>query len=179
MGEAKRKQAEQQANVRAMMAKWIGPDIPGEADIANEIEALPSEWVNRADRAQLEWAKMKVGDCHGNCIWYERNDPDGHHKRVTGWIIDEVHGVYILHSVVKRGDESICITPTLDGTNGCEFRPDPDVIMTEEDGRMVFHRKGVRITVGVRRDADATRAKAAEIIAALNAGASVQDVMRM
>ncbi|MDG2531280.1 hypothetical protein [Caulobacter endophyticus] len=179
MGEAKRKADQQRAEIRAMMEKWAGPDIPGEADIASQIEALPSEWVNRADRAQLEWAGMKVGDCHANCIWYERNDPRGDHKRVTGWIVDDVNGVYMLHSIVKRGDEAICITPTLDGTDGCTFRADPDVIMTEEDGRIVFHRKGTRIGVGIRRDVEATRKKSAQIIAALEAGASIQDLMRL
>lgn len=179
MGEAKQKAAEQRDGVRIMMEKWAGPDLPGEADIAREIETLPSEWVNRAHRTDLARSGMKAGECHGNCIWYEKNDPLKQHKRVTGWVIDEINGVLMLHSVVKRGDEMICITPTLDGTDGCEFRPDPDIAMSEENGRMVFDRKGVRIGVGIRRDPAKTRQKAAKVIAALDAGASIQDVMKL
>lgn len=109
MGEAKRKADAQRADIRAIMTKWAGPDLPGEREIASEIEALPALWVNRASRAQLERTGMKVGDCHANTIWYERNDLDKQHRRVTGWVIDKTHGVYKLHSVVQRGGEFLCI----------------------------------------------------------------------
>jgi hypothetical protein len=178
MGEAKRREKEMSDRVRTILEKWSFEPTHAEADAVLEIDAIPPVRVERVDNRQLFRQGMERGACHANCDFYEKADLEQRWKRVTGWISDDLNGLYILHSIVQRGDERICITPQDDERPFLTFRPDPAVERVPDDKRYFWKRNGVLVTVGFRRDPAKTIAANRRLIGLLNAGEPPMSVMR-
>ncbi|QBX36888.1 hypothetical protein E4M02_04400 [Brevundimonas sp. S30B] len=152
MGEAKKRDAALRAEFSRVLDMWSFPPSEAEARTVAEVEALPAVTVERESAERLEWARMKPRLCHDNCAWYERNDPTGTAKSVTGWM-REPTGNYVLHAVVNVGGEYRCITPIPGEPSRFQFIPDPDIQTVRQDDNKYRHtRKGFEIGAGIRPD---------------------------
>lgn len=152
------------ARILAEIDDWMRPASPEEAHLAAEIARLPAVLARREPASQLRWARMKPGQCHTNCRWYEENDPKGTFKSVAGWW-KQPHGTYTFHSVVTDGEHYVCITP---GPGPDElvfdFSPDPEIErVIKSDKHGTFQRRGLPVPRFVRSDPEKS-AKAGRLV---------------
>lgn len=128
------------------------PATPDEALLADAIGNLDVVKVPRAPADQLAWARMKPRECHANCQFYVNNDPERKTRMMFGWTLDT--GVYVLHSVIERDGQIICITPNELDETSIDFRPDPDLVAKISDqNKFSFSRTGIKVEgYGVRPD---------------------------
>jgi hypothetical protein len=139
--EARRRHEQLKAKILDEIADWTRPATAEEQHVAAEIAKLPTVMVRREPAERLAWARMKSGECHTNCLWYEENDPTRSFKAVAGWW-KQPYGVYTFHSVIRNGNDYVCITPA-PGPNEFEFAPDPEITRVEEEsGSGSFRRLG-------------------------------------
>lgn len=149
MGEAKRNLEEVRAQMMRVAEGWMLEPTDWEARMVEEVRQLPRRKVKRLPPDMLAYMRMQPGDCHANTYFMEREDPENLHKRVIGWMIAD--GQLVLHSVVERLGEMVCVTP---GPRGDEdsflFIPDSAILCEEIEGRFVHSRGGERIKFGLR-----------------------------
>ncbi|HEV7353717.1 MAG TPA: hypothetical protein VGN74_11380 [Brevundimonas sp.] len=171
MGEAKRRQAELRDQLLRKADQWAFPPSQWEADTVAELKTLPVVTVERMSAQDIAYMRMPASECHGNCRWYEANDPTGTFRAVVGWLVDP-EGNYVLHSVVSDGANYGCITPTVsDRRPFFEFIPDSKIAWQDgDDGYRHAIRDGHAIGPGVRGDPEKTIADVAEIKRKLLAG---------
>lgn len=150
MGEAKRKIERLRATFLADAEKWLFPPSEWEARTIEEVRQLPMHTVRRVVGAEAQVSGMPPRECHANCRWYEKNDPEGKSRQVTGWWHQD--GNYVLHSVVARDGGMIDITPSEVHGPLVDFVPDPKIEWREQGDRLAPYREGVRVPVGIRSD---------------------------
>ncbi len=155
--EARRRREKLKAMMLDEVADWTRPASVEETALLAEVERLPIVTVERMPAERLSWMRMEPRKCHVNCDWYERNDPEAAWKTVAGWWL-QPYGVYMFHSVVRRGNAYACITPqAVNVPDIFEFAPDPEAVRVEDaTGRSSFQRRGERMPVMVRRDPERT-----------------------
>lgn len=151
MGEAKRNLERVRQTFLADAEKWNFPASEWEAQVVAEIEATPFWTVRRYPPHILAQMGMPPRECHSNTRFMVENDPDGRCKQIVGWW--NQGGNYVLHSVVERGDEVFCVTPTpFHAEPTFEFVPDPKIEWREQDDGLTAYRDGVEIGPGLRSD---------------------------
>ena len=179
MGEAKLRRMSARADILRVLDRWSQPPSEWEAAMVAEVRQLPVLVVRRASPEQLSWCRMKPRLCHDNCAWYERNDPTGRSKVCTGWIRDQ-SGNFVLHAVMKRGTEYVCITPVPnDEATHFDFIPDPAIVVSMEDGKYRHHRQGQLIGVGLRPDPEKTLAHANRVRERIESGMDPIEAARL
>ena len=151
MGEAKRKLEEVRTTMLRVVEGWMLEPTEWEARMVAEVRRLPRIEGQRYPPHVLAYMKMKMGECHANAWFMEREDPDMLNKRVVGWTVTD--GQFVLHSVVRRGEDMFCVTPAPRGAGEVlTFLPDSAIVCEEIDGRFVHLRGGERIKYGLRPD---------------------------
>jgi hypothetical protein len=111
MGEDERNPEQLRKHLLAEIEQWMFPATEWEARAVDEVRRLPVHTVSRVTAAQAAAIGMPPEECHANCRRYEKNDPEGKSRQVTGWA--EEDGGYVLHSVVERDGVLFDITPSL------------------------------------------------------------------
>lgn len=163
MGEAKKRLIRQRESILRVLDQWAKPPSNAEQEALAAIQTLPIIRVQRAPRGQIAWMRMKERLCHDNCAWYEENDPTKGWKAVTGWIVDQATGNYVLHAVIcSSSGEYRCITPIPHASiQWFDFIPDPSIVTTRDDRGHYHHvREGFALGVGLRPDPARTIAEA-------------------
>jgi hypothetical protein len=151
MGEAKRKMEELRRTVLTFMERWDFPPSEAEARAVEEIKKLPVVIARRQPAHVLAYMRMPPNQCHTNARFMEENDPEGKNKKVSGYILQSNN--YVLHSVVEKDGNFICVTPMqIGGPDEFPFIPDPDIEWRLEGDTWEASRKGLPIEVGFRRD---------------------------
>lgn len=106
------------------IAKWMVPPTKREAMLVAELSAQPRIRVEAIHPDLRKHLGMRLHDCHRNCRDFVRDERSDTFRHVAGWRIE--NGLYILHSIVSRPGETICITPMLqDGGDAFDFIPEP------------------------------------------------------
>lgn len=177
MGEAGKREQERRRVIRRNCERWLFPASDAEAAAVREIDGLETFRVLKAPGALLSALGRREGQCHQNALWYARNDPEGRSRCVTGWMVDDENGAFILHSVVEQDGDLFCITPSTSGVQAFAFRPDPDVQWLVEGEVCTFVRKGLALAVGLRRDPERTIAEASGVIERLDRGDRLADIL--
>lgn len=156
MGEAKRKSDALRAAMLIECSQWSKPPSDIERAALDELIAMPSVRAVRATAQNLQMMGMSAKDCHENCHWYAKNDPSGEWQHVFGWWMQP--SALVLHSVIRRGDEYVCITPQADPAVGAQFTFIPDEAITPEKNgdHFLLLRKGQNHHPGLRFDPAAT-----------------------
>lgn len=156
MGEAKQKLEQKRAEFLKVIEGWIKPPTEEEAQIAKALSNLNVVVVPRAPAEQIAYMRMKPRECHLNCQFYAKNDPEKKSKMVFGWTIDS--GVFVLHSVIKREGSMFCITPTELSDTKIKFIPDNELAAEiTAEGKYEFYRSGIKIEgYGIRPDPEET-----------------------
>ncbi|MEG8030676.1 hypothetical protein QP179_03285 [Sphingomonas aurantiaca] len=169
MGEAKRKQAALMELAKKQFARWDFPVTAEEAAAVAEIEQLDSYIVHRYPKHMLDYMKMKPNECHANARFMEANDPEQKTKHVTGYWPQA--GNYVLHSVVLREGEMLCVTPlAINAPDSFTFIPDFDIEWKQESDGYTAYRKGYKVEPGLRSDPLENKRIADIIIARMEAG---------
>lgn len=149
MGEAKRKREQLRQLMLRETDQWSFPPSPEEAALVAKLDVLPSVTARRVPEDQIAYMRMPGKECHANCAWYASNDPEGKARHVLGWWRQPE--AYVLHSVIERDGQHVCITPQLQGTPATfEFVPDAEIEVRDEGDVRVFYRDGRRWHPGVR-----------------------------
>lgn len=139
----------------AEIEKWAFPMSDWEVRVVQEIKQMPVVTVERYPDDALAYMRMPPRQCHKNASFMEENDPECRIKQVTGWWPQE--GQYVLHSVIVRDDQYICVTPApLHSTRRFDFIPDAKIKWRDEGEVRVPYRDGVKIGPGVRDDPEKT-----------------------
>jgi hypothetical protein len=149
MREKKQDRAALRRTILQKSIEWNFPPSDWEAKLCAEIEKRPIVWVPRAPPEQLAWARMKVNACHTNVRWYAENDPEKKSRVVTGWWVQDPN--YVLHSVVERDGQLICITPSHSGETKIPFIPDSEIEWTVRAKVYCAFRNGREIGPGIRK----------------------------
>lgn len=177
MGAAKRKREELRKALLEEMDKWSFPSTEWETRTVEEIRKLPVVKVRRYPDDTLAWMRMPPRQCHANARFMQENDPERRARQVTGWWVQE--GDYLLHSVVARDGEYLCVTPApLHQDDLFDFIPDPKIEWREEGDHRVAYRDDVEIGPGVRSDPVGTLAKIEEMRARLLSGMNPYEVVK-
>ena len=178
MGEAKRNLEEVRAQMMRVAEGWMLEPTDWEARMVEEVRKLPRIEVRRLPSAMLDYMRMQPGDCHANTYFMEREDPEKTHKRVVGWMIAD--GQLVLHSVVERLGETVCVTPAPRGAgDSFTFIPDSAILCEEIDGKFVHSRGGERIKFGLRVDPAATIAFSNVLLERLRSGMNPYKAMEI
>jgi hypothetical protein len=148
MGEAKQKLQKLRDGLLWQAEGWCFPATVWESELVEEILNLPSFKIPRLSNKELRSMGMPPGECHSNTRWYERNDPTKETKSVTGWWLQGVE--FILHSVLGRNGQFMCITPTARNETEIQFFPDTKIEWIEADNHIAAFRNGREIGLGVR-----------------------------
>lgn len=151
---------------------WDFPDSEWETKAVDEIMALADDAVvvTRVPAAQLEWMRMPAAECHANASWYAKNDPRA--TMVTGWWVQ--FPSFVLHSVVRIGDDYFCVTPTPFDEGEFHFIPDAKIEWRDTGNVRTAFRDGVAIGPGLRRYPSFTRAQNAMVRARILAGVPLE-----
>lgn len=170
MGEAKRKADAMRAMMLVECDQWSKPPSDVEKEALDEILALPAVEAVRASAHDLQKMGMNPKDCHDNCRWYAQNDPAGEWEHIFGWW--KQPSALVLHSVICRADEYVCITPQADPAvgNNFTFIPDPAIALAQDGDQVVLLRNGQNHYPGLRLDPVATIEYMAEVRARLQSG---------
>jgi hypothetical protein len=140
MGQAKIKLEALRKEMLATGLKWDFPPSQWEASLCAELKESTIFNVQRASSEQLAWGRMLANKCHDNVRWYAENDPEKKSRIVTGWWVQWPN--YVLHSVVERDGQMICITPTPFEQTEFPFIPDPKIVWTRDEDVYSFTRDG-------------------------------------
>lgn len=181
MGEAKRRRLREREDALRVLDLWAMAPSLGERATLAAIQSLPIVRVERVPPAKVAWMRMKERLCHDNCAWYEKNDPSGSSKAVTGWLIDQTTGNYVLHAVIRSSSgEYLCITPTPHAPiQHFDFIPDPTIVTTRcDDGHYCHMREGYVLGAGIRPDPVKTIARIQVARARIMAGDDLLEAMR-
>lgn len=180
MGEAKKRRLREREDALRVLDQWAVAPSTGEKAALAAIQSLPVVRVERVPPAQIAYMRTRERLCHDNCVWYEKNDPSGNSKAVTGWLVDQTTGNYVLHAVIRSSSgEYRCITPTPHvSLQQFDFIPDPAIVTTrDEDGYYRHVREGYVLGVGIRPDPAKTIARIRTARARIMAGDDLLDVM--
>ena len=150
MGEAKKNIEQMRANFIKMMERWMFEPTEWEAQMVAEIFELQAYEVERLPADILAYMKMKPQECHANCAFMEREDPDQLIKHVVGWSF--IDNNFVLHSVILQHGKLTCVTPAPDHIKGpITFIPDEKLSWKDEgNGLRTWHRAGRQIGPGLR-----------------------------
>lgn len=170
MGEAKRKSEAMRAAMLIECDQWSKPPSDTEKQALDELLAMPSVKAVRATAQNIQMMGMNPKDCHENCTWYATNDPSGEWEHVFGWWIQP--NALVLHSVIRRGDDYVCITPQVDRAVGAMFTFIPDAAITPEQNgdHFLLLRNGQNHHPGLRLDPTATIEYMEKVKVRLNSG---------
>lgn len=154
---------------------WDFPDSEWETKAVDEIMAMADEAVivTRVPVAQLEWMRMPAGQCHANAGWYAERDPRA--TMVTGWWVQ--FPSFVLHSVVRIGNEYLCVTPTPFDEGGFHFIPDAKIEWRDTGNVRTAFRDGQAIGPGLRRHPSFTRAQNALVRERILAGVPLEEAI--
>lgn len=180
MGEAKKRRLRQREDALRVLDQWAVTPTAGERATLAAIQSLPVVRVERVPSALIAYMRMKERLCHDNCAWYEKNDPSGEWKAVTGWLMDQTTGNYVLHAVIRSASGDYrCITPTPQvSIQQFDFIPDPAIVTTrDEDGYFRHVREGYVLGAGIRPDPAKTIARIEVARARIMAGDDLLEVM--
>ncbi|NMN07524.1 MULTISPECIES: hypothetical protein [unclassified Novosphingobium] len=178
MGQAKRNLEEVRARMISVAERWMFEPSEWEARAVAEIKGLPRVEVSRYPAPVLEMMRMKIGECHANAYFMEREDPEKLCKRVVGWAL--IEGQLVLHSVVRRSAEMFCVTPAPQGAPDVfTFIPDSDIVAEEIEGRFVHSRDGQRVDVGLRPDPEVTIEFSKKLLERLRSGMNPYKAMEL
>lgn len=167
------------SSLEKMMLSWQFPASVHEQRIVAELQKADVRLVERADPAVLQWMRMPPMECHANALFIQRNDPEKKMRRVSGWIVED--GLFVLHSVVRKDRNLICVTPAplSNGETHFTFIPDARIKWREVDGFMTAYRGGYKIGPGVRVDPAKTLRDVALVLERLADGLSKYDAVRL
>jgi hypothetical protein len=156
MGDAKKKFEALRALMREECDQWSKPPSDEEQATLQELLELPAVRAVRATPENLAVMGMTAKNCHENCAWYADNDPGGEWEHVFGWWMQP--SALVLHSVIRRGDKYVCITPQADPAvkNDFLFIPDDAITPEKADDHYLLLRNGVSHHPGLRLDPQAT-----------------------
>jgi hypothetical protein len=168
MGDAKKNLAAFREGLLSQALRWCFAPSAWENDLVAQIVAMPSHRVPRMSASDLAWMGMPANECHANTRWYEKNDPTQESKSITGWWLQGME--FILHSVLSRQGQYVCITPTARDDSEIQFFPDPKIEWIVRDNCFCAMRNGHEIGLGVRRFPSFTIAQNEILIARLNSG---------
>jgi hypothetical protein len=146
------------------------PPTELEATTFAEVMALPRVVVTRPPREKLLAAGMVPYDCHVNCSEQARQDPVSLH--VTGWLVygDDL----ILHSVINRAGQWICLTPQLvPAPQNFAFIPDPYLEWLDNGQQNIPFRHGLATVEVLRKDPERHILMRDEFHALISSGMSV------
>ena len=180
MGEAKKRRLREREGALRVLDQWAVPPSAEEQAALAAIQSLPVVRVERLPSAQIAYMRTRERLCHDNCAWYERSDPSGEWKAVTGWLVDQTTGNYVLHAVIRSSSGDYrCITPTPHvSIQHFDFIPDPAIVTTrDEDGYYRHVREGYVLGAGIRPDPAKTIARIQVARARIMAGDDLLDVM--
>lgn len=170
MGEAKRRAEATRTLMLIECDQWSKDPSDEEAAALAELLALPSVIAVRATPENMRQMGMCSKDCHENCHWFADNDPDGEWQHVFGWW--KQPSALLLHSVIRRGDQYVCITPQADPGVGNKFTfiPDDAITPEREGDHFQLTRNGHSHHPGVRLDPAATIEYMAKVKTRLETG---------
>lgn len=149
MGQAKRRKQELKEHLLLQADWWTFSPSEWERALVDELLDMPAYPVPRMDEADMAAMKMAPNQCHANTRWYEKNDPNARSKAVSGWWMKNTD--FVLHSVMKDGDQYFCVTPGDQGEDEIIFIPDPNIVWVERGANCAAIRNGEEVGVGVRR----------------------------
>lgn len=149
MGQAKRRKGALKEQLLLHADWWTFAPTDWEGILVRQLLDLPAFVIPRMDEKDLAAMKMAPNQCHANVRWYERNDPTGQSRAISGWWVRQCD--FVLHSVLTNGTDYFCITPGEPGEREIVFIPDPDIVWAESGGNCAALRNGQEIGVGVRR----------------------------
>lgn len=147
MAEASRNREKLRAAMIAELERLMEPTCPEEDALNDEIRALKFYEFDRVPDAQLRYMKMEPQRCHQNAAAYEKLDPTGESRHISGWW--KRNGIFYLHSVILSQTKLHCITPHPDPAR-LTFAPDFDIVWVEADGVMEANRRGAKLPYLVR-----------------------------
>ena len=108
----------------------------------------------------------------------EDNCPVEQTHQVLGWWFNKDENVYVLHSVIRQGDNMICVTPSpYDAENPFHFIPDEKIEMRKDDDEFIFSRNGQSIDAGVRKNSGTTLQEMTALRRDLESGCDPYDVL--
>lgn len=128
--------------------QWLFEETDWESQQVKEILHLPVVEVQRAPPEQLAYARMALNKCHENVRWQVKNDPDRLSVAVSGWWLQWPN--FVLHSVVARGGQLVCITPNALGEQSFAFIVDNQIEWREDGEVFSAYRNGGKIGPGLR-----------------------------
>jgi len=169
MGQAKTKLEAMRTRQLELAAYWDFPPTPEEAAICAGLRDMEIVIAQRASPADLSYMRMPKNSCHENVSWYERNDPTGQSRAVTGWWVQWPD--FVLHSVLKFGEKYICITPSDMNEQEFPFMPDPEIIWERRQEHYIAKKMGYEIGIGVRLFPEFTMARLRMVQERLRSGA--------
>ncbi|MFO0991881.1 MAG: hypothetical protein U1E67_08130 [Hyphomicrobiales bacterium] len=162
MGQAKIRQAALREHMLAEGKKWEFPTSERERLLCEELLTGEIIRVRRAPDSLLRRMGLKSQDCHSNVWWYVANDPEKKSKAVVGWWLQWPD--LVLHSVIRQGDDLICITPQdLSNDHDLHFIPDQKVSWRKDIDGYVAIREGEVIGEWLRIFPEFTMARIAII----------------
>ncbi|MGY4569827.1 MULTISPECIES: hypothetical protein [Bradyrhizobium] len=169
MGQAKARREALRQQMLEEGKRWDFPPTPWEAAICAELkDESRVVAVSRAPADQLAWMRMPDKKCHDNVRRYVENDPLRKTRAVVGWWVQWPD--FVLHSVIERGGQLICITPTRFDESDFPFIPDPKISWLEDGDVYSAVRDGRVIGPGVRAFPTFTMARNAIVRERLIAG---------
>lgn len=173
MGEANRNREKLRAAMIAELERLMAPASPEEDALNDEIRALDFYDIGRVPDTQLRFMKMEPQRCHQNAAAYEKLDPSGESRHISGWW--KRNGIFYLHSVILSQTKLHCITPHPDPAR-LMFAPDYEIVWVEADGVMNANRRGAKLPYLVRDFPEKVIADATEARDALLKGADPRTI---
>lgn len=100
MGEAKRRAEAVKQQMLRYADEWSFLPSDEEANVVAAIEKLSDVQVSRVSKSQLEYMRMKPNQCHENCRFIEKNDPEGTSHHLYGWVTNGE--IFTFHSIIEK-----------------------------------------------------------------------------
>lgn len=157
MGEAKLKLEAIRKRHIELSKHWDFPPTAEEAVVCAGLRELSIVTVRRASPEELAFMRMPANSCHQNAWWYERNDPTGRSRAVTGWWVQWPD--FVLHSVLQIDGNYICITPQYFDDGDFPFMPDPAIAWEKREDKYIAKKEEYEIGIGVRLFPEFTMAR--------------------
>lgn len=167
--------AEERALIEQILSPewaWDFPATDWEAQIVDELVAMPVYDIKRFPKEELDRLGMTFNACHANVRRIVENNPTA--EAVAGWLVDEPD--FAVHSVIKVNGHYICVTPSRSGEQTCVFMPDPKITWTPFRTALAPVRNGRLIAgPGVRQYPGFSTARFQLLRRKLEAGMSLAD----
>jgi hypothetical protein len=174
MGEAKVRRAALVADCLKHLEQWSKPATEWERSMAERLSAMDHIWASRLDAHVLSQMRMPKNQCHANAKWFAGKDSTA--TVVSGWWLQWPD--YVLHSVVLKDGDYMCVTPVDMGDSPFPFVPDSEIEWLDDGDVWTATYRSQRLGTGIRRFPEFTLARTKIVRDRIQAGVHPYQAMQ-